>query len=140
MMNIPLTAKEFTTKSDLMGAFASGLCLIHCLATPFLFLAQAGAASCCESEPWWWHSIDYLFLVISFVAVYYSALNTTLNWMPYALYGGWALLTLFILNEKFHILHLDHLFLFFPALGLVGLHLYNRRYCNCEDEDCIVPE
>ena len=44
MSSIQLSIKTLTTKSDLWGAFASGLCLIHCLATPFIFLAQAGAA------------------------------------------------------------------------------------------------
>lgn len=136
MSDIQLTAKKLTNQSDLFGAFASSLCLIHCLATPFIFLAQAGAATCCESAPFWWHSIDYVFLVISFIAVYYSATNTSLKWMPVALYSGWGLLALFILNEKFHLFHLDHLFIFIPAMGLVGLHLYNRRYCNCDDEAC----
>jgi hypothetical protein len=27
---------------DILGACASGLCLIHCIATPFLFVAQTG--------------------------------------------------------------------------------------------------
>ena len=133
MSNIQLTAKSFISRSDLFGAFASGICLIHCIATPFIFLAQAGMANLGESVPVWWHSIDYIFLVISFIAVYYSALNTTLKWMPVALYSSWALLAMFILNEKLHLFHIDHLFIFVPAIGLVSLHLYNRKYCNCDD-------
>ena len=31
--------------SDYVGASASGLCLIHCIATPILFLSQASLIS-----------------------------------------------------------------------------------------------
>ena len=143
MYNIQLTAIAPTQKSDILGAIASSLCLIHCLATPFLFIAQASAHGHHhhEAAPLWWQSVDYIFLAISFVAVYYSASKTNLNWMPVALYSSWALLALFILNEKLHLFHLDHLFIFIPAIGLVSLHLYNRKYCGCDDDDeCCVPE
>ena len=30
--------ESFSFKSDTVGAFASGLCMIHCLATPFFLL------------------------------------------------------------------------------------------------------
>ena len=53
--------------SDSIGALASTLCLIHCLATPFIFVVQSCAASCCASAPAWWVFFDYLFLTISFV-------------------------------------------------------------------------
>ena len=136
MDSIQITPKKLVTKSDLFGALASGICLIHCLATPFLFIAQANVASHHhhhESAPLWWHSIDFIFLAISFIAIYFSAQNTTLKWIPAALYACWGLLAFFILNEKLHLFHLDHIFIFLPAIGLVGLHLYNRKYCNCDD-------
>ena len=144
MYDIQLSALATIKRSDILGAIASSLCLIHCLATPFIFIAQAGAVGHHhhhgEAAPLWWHSVDFIFLVISFLAVYYSALNTRLKWMPIALYVSWGLLALFILNEKFHLLHLDHIFILVPAISLVGLHLYNRKYCGCDDEECCVPE
>ena len=54
--------------------------------------------------------------------------------MPYALYVSWGLLAAYIIGEKFHLIHLAHEWMFLPALGLVFLHLYNRRHCNCEDD------
>ena len=33
--------------SDLIGALASALCTIHCLVTPFIFLASTCARDCC---------------------------------------------------------------------------------------------
>ena len=34
-------------KQDYIGAVASALCLLHCIATPFLFVAKACSAACC---------------------------------------------------------------------------------------------
>ncbi len=145
-MNLVNTASSrINSSSDIFGALASGLCLIHCLATPILFLAAAHGAHehhehGAESVPMIWQVLDYFFLVISAVAVYYSTRNTSLKWMPALLWVSWGLLALMILNEKLHLFHIDHNFILIPALSLVGLHLYNRRYCNCEDDECCVNE
>ena len=65
-------------KPDILGALASSLCLIHCIATPFIFIAQSSVAICCHEEtPFWWKSIDYVFLVISFFAIFWSVKTTT---------------------------------------------------------------
>ncbi len=32
-------------ESDIVGAVASGLCALHCIATPFLFIAQSCSTS-----------------------------------------------------------------------------------------------
>jgi hypothetical protein len=73
-------------KSDVLGVLASGLCLIHCIATPFIFVAQTCSASCCSVAPTWWSTIDYVFLGISFFAIYWSVQNTSKNWIKYALW------------------------------------------------------
>ena len=88
-------------RSDIVGAAASGLCMIHCMATPLLFIAQSCSVSgCCETSPQWWSSIDYLFIGVTAFAVQQSGLNTTKPIIKYALYATWVLLTLLILNEK----------------------------------------
>ena len=145
MKDFQLTAGNLDLKSDTFGALASGLCMIHCLATPLIFVAQAcsasaSTASCCASSPSWWGMLDYLFLVISIVAVYFSAKETTLVWMPAALYASWSFLAFLILNERFHMLHVDHSLVYAPALSLVVLHLYNRKYCNCDTDECCTDE
>ncbi|HAS47513.1 MAG TPA: MerC domain-containing protein [Microscillaceae bacterium] len=132
-------------KSDLVGASASTLCLIHCVATPFLFVAEASVAHHHHGHghghtPLWWGLIDIFFIIISFVAVYFSAKTTSKNWVKYALFASWAFLTFIILNEKLEGIHLAEEWVYLPALSLVGLHLYNRRYCQCEDDGCEVPD
>lgn len=139
-MNFSQIATLRSNSSDTFGALASGLCLLHCVATPLIFLAHAGTHDHHESSPMWWGMIDFLFLAISLVAIRYSAKKTALRWMPFALYVSWGLLAGYILIEKLHLFHLSHALIYFPALSLVFLHLYNRRHCRCEEDECCVPE
>ena len=140
-MNIPLlTSAAIDRKSDFLGVFASSLCMVHCLATPLIFVVQACTASCCEAGPWWWSMMDYLFLVISIIAIYHSAKVTSLQWMPKAMYACWAILAFLILNGGLQALVIPHAFVYLPALSLVVLHLYNRKYCQCETDECCVAE
>ncbi|MEM8526647.1 MAG: MerC domain-containing protein [Bacteroidota bacterium] len=137
-------------KSNFFGALASGLCLIHCVAMPLFFVAQATATHHHEDEHGhdhhdhpdmgWWGSLDFIFLALSIVAVFYSAKNTSLKWMPLALYASWAVLAFIVLNEKLHLMHLPHEAIYLPTLALIGLHIYNIRYCDCEKEESLVPE
>ena len=131
-----LTVFKFRNSSDNWGAIASALCLAHCVLTPFLFIAHAHthAEGHHESGPLWWGTIDYIFLVISLFAVHHSAKETSLKWMPLALYASWTLLAMYIVSEKYELLHLGHGWVYLPALSLVFLHLYNRRHCRCEEE------
>ena len=63
------------SKPDLVGAMTSGLCAIHCMITPFIFLAKAGSTAIHVEVPIWYQMIDYLFIVISFGAVYFEKLD-----------------------------------------------------------------
>ena len=61
--------KLILQKPDRLGILASTLCLIHCVASPFLFIAQTCSTTCCKATPIWWKTIDYLFSIISFFAI-----------------------------------------------------------------------
>lgn len=115
------------SKSDVIGALASGLCLIHCIATPFIFLAQTSSATIGNSAPAWWGIIDIVLVVISFYAVYWSTLNSSKSWMKYALWISWSALGIIILNEKLHLLAIPEFSIYIPAIALVLFHLYNRK-------------
>jgi len=126
-----------------MGALASGLCLIHCIATPFLFLAHAEVSTGHHhhESPFWWGLIDIALVIVSFWAVHWAASKSSRQWMKWALRGTWFVLAFIILNEKLELMHLPEEVIYVPALGLIGLHLYNRKYCQCADEECCtVPE
>lgn len=135
-----LKALNFNARSDIFGSTASALCLVHCLATPFLFAAHTGHVHGHESSPFWWGLLDIVFIAISWFAVYWSAKNTSKNWMRYSLWISWVFLAFVILNEKFELLHLAESVIYLPSLVLVGLHLYNRKYCNCSNDECCTVE
>jgi len=135
---------KHNSSNDLWGAAASGLCLIHCLATPFLFTVQAGVEHHHHhhhhgDSPAWWGIIDVAFLLISLVAVYFTIQHTTRQWVKYAIAFCWVFLAFVILNEKVEMIHLAEEAIYLPAIGLIGIHLYNWKYCQCEDEECCVP-
>ncbi|MEM9983104.1 MAG: MerC domain-containing protein, partial [Bacteroidota bacterium] len=98
-MNFKIINYTSQSKSDLLGAFISGFCLIHCLATPFLFVAQAELTHHTKG-PWWWGIIDILLLILSFVAIYWSAKNTSKSWVKYLFVISWLALSFIIFNEK----------------------------------------
>ncbi|NAS10631.1 MerC family mercury resistance protein [Flavobacteriaceae bacterium R33] len=127
---------NLTSKSDFIGVMASSLCFVHCIATPLLFVAQAGSAVAGEVHPWWWGTLDLTFLLISFFAVYWSARKTSKKWVRYAFWGLWGALALIIINEKLELWRLAEEVIYLPTIGLIFLHFYNRRYCQCEDEHC----
>jgi len=127
-------------RPDLLGTFASSLCLIHCLATPFVFIAQSCTATCCSATPIWWKFIDYIFLVVSFFAIYYSTRTTTINWIKPSLWLSWFLLFVIIVNEKIQLVPLPESLIYIPSISLMTLHLYNKRYCNCTDDKCSTNE
>ena len=127
-------------KPDSIGALASTLCLIHCIATPFIFIIQSSSINCCSEVPTWWGSIDYLFLIISFFAINRSVQITSKNWIKPLLWISWFLLFIIIVNEKMALFHLDEKLIYFPAIALISLHLYNKKYCQCNQGKCCTNE
>ena len=122
--------------SDTLGAIASGLCMIHCVATPFLFIASACTASCCNMAPGWWQGFDYFFLFISIFAIYQTSKQTTNNLIILGLSLSWLGMLFFIVNANQQWFPLHGNLKFIPAFSLIGLHLYNLRYCQCKAENC----
>ena len=130
-----LNLEHLRFKSDTIGVFASGLCMAHCIATPFFFIASACSSSCCNNAPAWWQWMDYLFLTISFFAILQAVKSTTNAWVKQGLWISWAGLFFLIINIKLEWVNIAENIKFIPAFMLVALHMYNMRYCQC-DEDC----
>lgn len=126
-------------KSDRIGIMASSVCLIHCLATPFLFLAKLGADGH-GAAPFWWSILDYLFLGVALFAVFHSAKMSTKVWVKAAMWLSWLGLFVVIMNEKIHMIHLAESAIYFPALSLILLHFYNLKYCRCDTNECAASQ
>ena len=119
---------NLTYKADIIGASASLLCLIHCLATPFVFFIKTSSSLCCSETPNWWQSIDYIFLTVSFFAVVHILNNErTKKWLKSLLVISWIGLLIVTLNTTFFIFHISNLFAYTPAVLLVALHIYNSN-------------
>jgi hypothetical protein len=120
--------QKLTYKEDLIGASASFLCLIHCLATPFVFLVKSSAAVCCSNTPTWWQAMDYIFLVVAFFAVVHVTNNQrSKEWMKFSLVVSWLGLLLVTLNSTYFLFHISNELVYIPAISLVCLHLYNSN-------------
>ena len=139
ILNISLSRvfkENISISSDSIGAFASGLCMLHCLATPIFFIVSACSSSCCNNAPTWWQWMDYMFLAISFFAIQNSSKSSSKEWVIPGLWISWSVLLFFIINAKLGWFYIMPNLKFLPAFGLVFLHMYNMKYCQCETKEC----
>ena len=126
---------------DTIGAINSSICVIHCFATPFLFLTQAQTSLVEPSTvPLWWQLLNYVFIVVSFFAVNRTVKNSSNQLVKSLLWVSWVLLSTLILNEQFEIMHMPELLTYFAGISLASLHIYNLKYCQCDDENCCPPK
>ncbi len=123
---------------DAIGMIAGTLCTIHCLATPLLFIAKACSTTCCADAPTWWIMIDYLFLFISFMAIYFISKYLTVKWLNISFWTAWTLLLFSILDHSFGFFFLPKNFIYIPSFLIVALHFYNVKFCKCKGEKCCV--
>lgn len=123
-------------RPDHLGMIISGLCLIHCLATPFLFIAKTCSSTCCAETPIWWKTIDVFFLGISFFAVYASTKKSNNRFIQILMWLTWLALSFVILNEYISMVILIEKAIYVPAIILILLHIYNLKFCQCEENCC----
>lgn len=123
-------------KFDAVGIISSKLCLIHCVATPFLFAAQTHIVSHASTTPFWWKTLDFFFLFLSALAVYQTTSNTSKKWVKHLMWLNWVFLLFLIGNEKISWLEIPEIFIYIPTLSLIVLHFYNAKYCQCKENCC----
>lgn len=127
---------RYSLSYDSLGIMSSTLCMIHCIGTPFIFFAKACSATCCSDAPVWWLMIDYLFLIISFCAIYFTINQSTAQWLKISFWIAWITLLTTILLHSFSISILPTYFNYIPALAVVILHFYNMKFSSCQNENC----
>ena len=121
---------------DKIGIISSSLCMIHCIGTPFIFIAKACSATCCSDAPTWWLMIDYLFLIISFISYLFYNQKTNKALAKYLFWIAWVVLLFATLEHSLILSIFPKNFIYIPASTVVALHLYNLRLNKCEDENC----
>ncbi len=121
---------------DKIGIISSSLCMIHCIGTPFIFIAKACSATCCSDAPNWWLIADYLFLIISFFAIYFTTRKLTKPWLSASFWIAGVVLLFATLDHSFSLSLAPKYFNYIPALTIVALHFYNLKFNKCENENC----
>ena len=89
---------------DYLGVISGGLCILHCIATPLLFISNAELAG--HGTPIEWQLLNFGFVGLSFLAIRNSAKNSSNSTVKVLFYILWAILFGLILNESIHIFHL----------------------------------
>ncbi len=118
--------------ADHVGIAASGLCLVHCLAMPFVtaFWLQndhcAAGNDCCDHATGF--NYDYLFVVFSALAVWLASSHCSRLWLKAMMWACFTVLAAGLLLE--HRIEGAHTATLFAAVGLAAAHFLNWRYCR----------
>lgn len=116
----------------MMGIAVSALCAIHCTLTPLLFAAKPLLESAVNegtAHSLLWHRLDYFFVILSLVAVWYSSRNTRYKLIAFRLWLSWGMLMVGILAEQIDFKEGKWL-MYIASTALVITHLQNYRYCR----------
>jgi hypothetical protein len=124
---------------DYLGIAGSGLCLIHCLAIPFLFYVQnAFAQKLLESLNLENIYFEYSFVLLCFIAVFSTTKHND-SWKINTSF--WLFFTLFAISVLFEddFKYLD-LLGYGASIGLIITHIININYCKkCQIENSPLP-
>ena len=121
---LPMNANKIYTQADKAGIASAVLCMVHCLVIPLVFLMKFWFADSAlvRGLPSWWHQLDYVFLAISFFAVYHSAGHTLYREIKLALWVFWTVLAVAIVFEDS-----IHWLAYVASAGLIATHYVNIR-------------
>lgn len=122
-------SNKYTAGADKLGIASAVICTIHCLVVPMLFLLKywwtntTGKALFGTSGlPSWWETIDYLFLIVGFVAVYHASAHASGRYIKLSLWLFWLCLAIAVVFE-----HTLHWMAYIASIGLITTHFINIR-------------
>ena len=108
--------------------------------TPLLFIYQVELINLNKEEIFSWQSLNYLFILVSFLAIYRSAQNSSKSIIKILMFVSWIFLCLILLNEQFEVFQIKEFYTYLAISLMSGLHFYNLKYCRCDDPDCCVQQ
>ena len=115
----------FKLKSDYIGILSAGLCLIHCILLPIFFAMRAIDF---EHEVEGIFKWDYVFLILSFYAVYHSAKHSHSALIKKILWVFFSVLAVCVFLEG--ISEIFEYLIILVSMGLVAVHFVNLRHCQ----------
>jgi len=118
-------------KSDTLGILTCALCIVHCFSTPFFIILSYNYLQTEHlTSVIWFKNLDYFFLVISFILVFFSSKTTSKSLMKFLFWLSWSLFFISIVNEKIELLMIPELMTYMTSILLAGIHLLNFKYCK----------
>ncbi|GAB4026842.1 MerC domain-containing protein [Spirosoma koreense] len=110
-------------KADYIGITGSVLCIIHCLITPVLLMTSALFQN--EQLRVGYLSLDYIFIGVNIVAVYFATRHYAPLAIKRSLWGFLGLFTIALLLED--VAPAFEYLAYAASAGLVITHLFNIR-------------
>lgn len=122
-------SSKYTAGADKLGIASAIICAVHCLVIPAIFLIKYSWADSVTSVhaghevlPYWWHALDYVFLIIGFVAVFHASTHAAGRGIKFALWFFLACLAVAVVFEE-----QLHWMAYVASAGLVTTHFINIR-------------
>ncbi len=123
---------RYTPVADKLGIVSAVICAVHCLVIPAIFLlkytwadstgAATGKAGWGSGLPHWWELLDYIFLIVGFVAVYHAARHAVKKNIKRSLWFFWLCLAIAVVFEQ-----KLHWMAYIASAGLIFTHFFNIR-------------
>jgi hypothetical protein len=125
---IGMTSSKYSSGADRLGITSAVICTVHCLVVPSVFLLKYWWTNTSGREFWssglpaWWETLDYLFLIIGFIAVYHAASHASGRGVKLSLWLFWLCLAVAIVFED-----KLHWMAYIASAGLIVTHFINIR-------------
>ncbi|MFC2187081.1 MerC domain-containing protein [Fulvivirgaceae bacterium LMO-SS25] len=111
--------------ADLIGFYSSMVCMVHCIVLPVVITMSLFSVNGFGAH---WHTLDYLFIVLSFLAVLYATKRSPTQSMRIGLWFSFAIFSFALMA---HEAAPWMLFISLAAsIALMVLHIVNYRVCS----------
>lgn len=119
-----MASEKVRSKYDKFGILSSFLCIIHCTIWPIAFALLANV-----HHPFS-HALDFLFVAVSLVAVYFSSKNSSSLFIKSALWLSVCVFISGVVLEHYYIMGKNIALI--GSAGLIIFHFFNiRHYKKC---------
>lgn len=112
---------------------AATVCMIHCLVTPFFFVAKPLLVPIEGSHmvhpSGWWEALDYVFLTIGLLAVVFATRASSPRWLVFGLWISWFCLAVGIHLEDQVV---GKFLLYGGSLILILHHAFHYKFCKAD--------
>ena len=108
---------------DVTGIVSSALCIVHCIAVPFLTSTSSMWFQVLGNQEW----IGYIFLFISFIAVCFSSVGTSKRIAAFLWFFFGCFLLSILFEDQYEWLEYSG---WISSAALISTHFFNLKSCR----------